>query len=274
MCMLTACAATCGADPGLVEWDLQGLSAALQHMMEYGGPPPDFDAVTMLRRPLRSKQCRESGGACIARFDHFCIWINRPIGAGNHLLFICFVGLQNLSIGLFLALSLSILLDSDSDVSFFVSVLHAPRSGLFVMSLFASVVLASLLFLFLFQIRGVLQNVTTNEFMNMERYPHFWRGALGPDGKRGFSNPFDKGLMGNVNEFLGIGGHVEYVRLFSSPLGPSRLSAQRRFDRAVSKRDDSEELQVLVVPTGWSSGEMETARWVPPSLPFSMPGAP
>jgi hypothetical protein len=32
--------------------------------------------------------------------------------------------------------------------------------------------------------------------------------------------------------------------------------------------------QVLVVPTGWSSGEIETARWVPPSLPFVMPGAP
>jgi hypothetical protein len=22
---------------------------------------------------------RESGGVCIARFDHFCIWINRPV---------------------------------------------------------------------------------------------------------------------------------------------------------------------------------------------------
>jgi hypothetical protein len=214
LCMIFACAATSGADPGLVEWDLQGISAALQHVMEYGGPPPDFDDVSMLRRPLRSKLCRESGGVNIARFDHFCIWINRPIGAGNHLLFVFFVVLQILSIGLFLTLSTSLLLDTDPDVSFFISAVNAPRGGLVVMSAFGLVVLASLLFLFLFQIRGILLNVTTNEFMNMERYPHFWRGPIGCDGKRTFLNPFDKGFVGNINEFLGIGGHVEYVRLF------------------------------------------------------------
>jgi len=39
----------------------------------------------------------------------------------------------------------------------------------------------------------------------------------GADGKRSFSNPFDKGLLGNLNEFFGLGGRVEYVRLFSEP---------------------------------------------------------
>jgi hypothetical protein len=61
---------------------------------ERGSPPEDFDHFTMQRRPLRSKLCRESSGACIARFDHFCVWINRPIGVGNHVIFIVFTALQ------------------------------------------------------------------------------------------------------------------------------------------------------------------------------------
>jgi len=242
--------------------------------MDYGAPPGDYDAVSMLRRPLRSKICRVSGGACIARFDHFCIWINRPIGAGNHLLFLTFVALQALALFLFLCLASSILRSTDGDSSWWMSVWwEPPRAGLLLLSLFALVVEALLLFLLLFQLRNVAKNLTTNEFLNMERYPHFWRGRLRADGKRSFSNPFDKGLVGNVNEFLGIGGRVEYVRLFSSGLmrpGP------RQWRRATAewKRDDTEEeLQVLVVPTGWSSGETEQGlRWLPPALPFEMPG--
>ena len=265
LCMVLAALASCGADPGCVEWEEQALSAALQHLMDYGAPPDDFDAASMLRRPLRSKLCRESGGVCIARFDHFCIWINRPIGAGNHLLFLSFVGLQTMSLAFFLLLTAS-LLSKHGDEGFWVSVLLPPRSGLLVLAVFGAVVLASLSFLLLFQVRNVLVNLTTNEFLNLERYPHFWRGAIGPDGKRTFSNPFDKGFVGNLTEFFGIGGRVEYVRLFSEARGPS----WRR--HADSKRNDSLDLEVLVVPAGWSSGETETARWVPPALPLTMPG--
>ena len=239
----------------------------------------------MRRRPLRSKLCRASGGVCIARFDHFCDWVNRPIGAGNHLLFLSFVGLQVLALLLWVCLGVALLRAGGAGGA---SLLHPPGSFVLILTAFALLVAASLSVLCLFQLRNVLWNLTTNEALNLSRYPHFWRGARRPDGSRRFSNPFDKGVWGNLVEFLGIGGRVEYVRLFPEgpSHGPGRAAGQRGRgrirrgagaraegkDAEVEEEEEEEVMDVMVVPSGWSWSESDQVQHllVPPALPFEM----
>lgn len=41
-------------------------------------------------RPARSKHSRVTN-RCVARFDHFCIWLNNDVGHGNHIYFVGFL---------------------------------------------------------------------------------------------------------------------------------------------------------------------------------------
>lgn len=55
--------------------------------MESKSPSATKLCLTCLhRRPLRAKHCAESD-ACIARFDHYCPFVNNAIGAENHAVF-------------------------------------------------------------------------------------------------------------------------------------------------------------------------------------------
>lgn len=50
-----------------------------------------------LHAPPRAHHCRTSG-SCVARFDHFCDWIDNSIGVANHKLFVLFLLYIDLSI--------------------------------------------------------------------------------------------------------------------------------------------------------------------------------
>ena len=52
--------------------------------------------------------------------------------------------------------------------------------------------------------RLVYSNITTNEQINLHRYPHFWRGDR-------FSNPFDEDFCNNCTEFWSH-KHIDYER--------------------------------------------------------------
>lgn len=38
---------------------------------------------SLIKRPLRSKYCGTSK-RLVAKFDHYCPWVNNAVGAGNH----------------------------------------------------------------------------------------------------------------------------------------------------------------------------------------------
>merc|ERR1712194_207614 len=52
-----------------------------------------------------------------------------------------------------------------------------------------------------FQTFGITMNLTMNETMNIKRYPHFWRASDGAKDGASYSNPFDKGIIGNWMDF-------------------------------------------------------------------------
>ncbi|KAA0174267.1 hypothetical protein FNF27_04279 [Cafeteria roenbergensis] len=55
-----------------------------------GDPPAAVCESCRLHKPLRASHCSVSG-RCVARMDHFCVWLGCPVGAGNHRLFVAFV---------------------------------------------------------------------------------------------------------------------------------------------------------------------------------------
>jgi ankyrin repeat protein len=80
-------------DPGFVP-KLSGINeqkAVIEQLLDRG----EYDArhfciSTYIRKPLRSKFDRKSGRV-VARFDHYCPWVNNVIGVRNHRMFVIYV---------------------------------------------------------------------------------------------------------------------------------------------------------------------------------------
>ncbi|KAJ1410896.1 DHHC palmitoyltransferase-domain-containing protein [Ochromonadaceae sp. CCMP2298] len=56
------------------------------------GPPPPhrYCPSSLVRKPVRSKYCVRRR-CVVARFDHFCGWLNTTIGFRNHRTFVVFL---------------------------------------------------------------------------------------------------------------------------------------------------------------------------------------
>ena len=72
------------ADPGEVPVDKLSQTASIVELVERD----ELDSITictefMVKRPLRSKYDRFSK-KLIAKFDHYCPWVNNAIGSLNH----------------------------------------------------------------------------------------------------------------------------------------------------------------------------------------------
>jgi len=52
--------------------------------------PPQHCSTCIQLKPGRSKHCNATK-ACVARFDHWCIWINNAVGLYNTRWFLCFL---------------------------------------------------------------------------------------------------------------------------------------------------------------------------------------
>lgn len=49
----------------------------------------EYCTTCLIKKPLRSKHDRMTG-RCVGKFDHYCIWMNMPIGYKNHRSFMLF----------------------------------------------------------------------------------------------------------------------------------------------------------------------------------------
>jgi palmitoyltransferase len=68
-----------------------GLAGALALGQAHKPPnvlPADFD--TRARTATRAHRCAVSG-LLVERYDHYCAWVDAPIGRGNHRAYLCFV---------------------------------------------------------------------------------------------------------------------------------------------------------------------------------------
>src|SRR5690606_5117345 len=77
------------ADPGYISpgsEDEEEIFASIENgMMD----ARHYCLTCLIKKPLRSKHDRLTN-RCIGRFDHYCVWMNMPIGYKNHRYFMIF----------------------------------------------------------------------------------------------------------------------------------------------------------------------------------------
>jgi len=190
------------SDPGKVPTRFKGNSAVeevLQVLRENADSEvPDVDRLclsTWVMKGLRTKYCKFTK-ACVEDFDHFCGWINVAIGKGNHRRFI-FLAAAEVTTQILhfylcvMVLATQITADSIRDW-LYNAVMQWPLVCL--MMVVQGFSAPGILFLLGAHLMMIVQNVTTNEQMNVHRYKHFWEEVVEGETKRKvFKNPFHKG---------------------------------------------------------------------------------
>lgn len=124
---------------------------------------------------------------CVAKFDHSCPWVNRPVGANNYRLFLSFTFTEN---GILLAFFVWSCIYLHYYLKSFTGILLLP----YVIST-ASVLLYAIGFNYQHS-QLVNKNITTNEKMNWRRYDYLKE----PGGER-MKNRYDNGAKKNFRAF-------------------------------------------------------------------------
>jgi len=143
--------------------------------------------------PPRSKHCKELN-LCIYKYDHYCPFIGTAIGKENHAAFVFFLFWSLLTLALYFYLTYEFCLEVYEGGFKFVRT-HKIEVALSAVtevctipiSIFASQLLLTHVYLI-----GV--NLTTNEYINHERYSYLKKDEV-------FNNPYDQGFCINCHDF-------------------------------------------------------------------------
>lgn len=161
--------------------------------MESGQPLPGFCLTCNIRKPLRSKHCRQCH-RCVARMDHHCDWINLCVGIKNNPLFLGTVVITFLGHIMFARLiwvTLSYVEDAPSfiPINYSIPYLFNAEPLLCILFVFHCFNVGWQIHLVYGLALGVKKNMTINETLNFRRYDYF----RNPQNPNQFHNPFDKG---------------------------------------------------------------------------------
>jgi len=146
-------------------------------------------ATCQVWKPNRAKHDQQSN-RCIAKFDHFCPWVNAPIGLENYRLFLSFTMTEMLTMGIFFPFACVYLHRNLFSGPTFGALLLLPYTTLCAMLLVYSIG---------FNInhsKFVCFNFTTNEHINWRRYPYMSWGH-----RRKLETKYDQGNWKNVRNF-------------------------------------------------------------------------
>ncbi|CAJ0575885.1 unnamed protein product, partial [Mesorhabditis spiculigera] len=186
----------CYSDPGFVQPNYKQRCVAITRVAE-GLPDLGngvFCPTCLIFRPPRSKHCARCD-RCVLRFDHHCPWVSNCIARENHRSFLAYLSLLVAATGLFAYSSINYFQEYCGAT--FEDILECNEWLAFTLIISVCVFLwiGAMLVLQLYQITF---NVTTNERLNIERYPHIGYGST----KLHIKTPFSKGCSHNVREFI------------------------------------------------------------------------
>ena len=183
-----------------------------------------------IAKPLRSKHDRVTN-RCIAKFDHYCPWMNTAIGEGNYREFFFSMFFAMVAMFSWLILTLLYTIEVDRSKSFFRNFWNHIGFELYAW-MYTAVALYALLMVSQHTF-FILQNVTTNEVINQRRYRYL---REGPGGK----SLFDRGRLSNIAEFFGI-------------LAPTRVKLEDHYKMEFEGGSTKEQLRKTSASIGQSS---------------------
>lgn len=173
-------------DPGIIP-RLNGISEqrrVIDELIERGEyDTRHFCISTYIRKPLRSKYDRFLK-KCVAKYDHYCPWVNNVVGVRNHKRFLIFVLGLIVGIPLYLSLYAKYLdvipspPESTCKDAAFEGFCHSMEVDSYgtVLSIWSALQLIWVFFLAFVQLVQVSRAITTNEASNLHRY-----GFMGAD---------------------------------------------------------------------------------------------
>jgi len=151
----------------------------------------------MKYKPDRAHHCKLCN-KCVLKMDHHCPWVGNCIGFNNHKYFIClvFYGFVNLLIFDFIFRDVVKFLIIEEKVL-------TLKLILFVLFYFFMILLTAGLLIFnIFHFMVLLNNITTNEFLNVQRKKENSE-VIAYDADRNVINKYHIGYYDNIKEVLG-----------------------------------------------------------------------
>lgn len=148
-------------------------------------------------RPLRSKHCKIAN-KCIYKFDHFCPYVYNTVGRDNYRYFFSLLVIHPPAY-------LGFLFTTYIAWRRGVEGIQLTSGGLVLFLAYSLLMFTLMLGLLSYHLRLVFRNLTTNEEINVYKYPYFWKGGAGITGSGGghvcdvYDNPF---RCGNAWESL------------------------------------------------------------------------
>uniref|UniRef100_A0A6B2L3C4 Palmitoyltransferase n=1 Tax=Arcella intermedia TaxID=1963864 RepID=A0A6B2L3C4_9EUKA len=159
----------------------------------------NYCVTCMLRRPVRAKHCRTCS-QCVARFDHYCPWINNDVGFGNHRLFLLvIIGLTLIHIWFLYYCTQFLMVSLTEDVGYVYSVfvLFEREPAVLLVMVYHVLFGCFQAFNVVMSVVFILGNVTTNETKNRMKpgYFYLWRNER-------FESIFSGSFWQNWTEFF------------------------------------------------------------------------
>uniref|UniRef100_A0A6B2L194 Palmitoyltransferase n=1 Tax=Arcella intermedia TaxID=1963864 RepID=A0A6B2L194_9EUKA len=190
------------SNPGVInvsdEYRRKDKEEFLRDIDEESHRPLTICGACNIRRPLRSKHCRQLN-MCVAKFDHFCPWINNSVGLENHHSFMVSLILTVFGFVWFLRWAvLDVMLTYNKELTWWsLGELYLGQHRMLTVFILQSIVLGAFLgFQLIRQFIMICTNLTVNEMFHSGQYQYLKKNNQ-------FQNPFSKGtVVGNISDYL------------------------------------------------------------------------
>jgi ribosomal protein L40E len=172
-----------------------------------------FDSVCYtcgVSRPNRSRHCRFTD-KCVLEYDHYCYFLNKPIGKGNRKAFFFGLLVNFLAVWLFIVICWSMVNDRVQASGFIctyvvrlIKEFWKLEPELKICLLFSSCVAWYNFWYLVLALYSVANGLTIHEVVNRHRCRYLYEAYVSADDtvKMRFRNPFTKGVLNNFLDFL------------------------------------------------------------------------
>ncbi|KAJ3699395.1 hypothetical protein LUZ61_003100 [Rhynchospora tenuis] len=186
------------SDPGIVQYE-SSLSVEAQ-CKDLPKSISSSENIPVFSRVRYCSKCK----ANIRGFDHHCPAFGNCIGQKNHRLFIILLTGFVIAESTYTMCSTKFITRSLNTIKIGAENQNAPSLYVVISTMLFSVlqVLWQVVFL-MWHVYCILFNIKTEEWINWNKYPEFQLKEESQLGNRiSFTNPYDKGFIGNIKEFL------------------------------------------------------------------------